>query len=731
MTSPSAAAIGIERIVAAAGREVLLESEAMEILRLLGIGIPAGEVVTSEQEAARLEIPGDRVVVKVLSPEVAHKTEVGGVAIVANTPRTIGGAVAAMAARVPAAEAYLVCEYVEHAPGPVGEILAGLRWTDAFGPVVTLGFGGVAAELLGDPLILSASGGRRGLEAALRGSRIGRLLAEGHRGAPPSIGTAELADLAGRLLAVGAEVMPEILVEIEANPLVFTPEGPVALDALARCGTGPIERPDPPRPGSGMKRILHPASIAVMGVSQRRNPGRMILDNVLAAGFPPDRVTVIKPGVDRIGGVRAVPDLEAVGDPVDLLVLAVAAEAVPGIVEQAILGRHARSMIVIPGGLGERAGSEDLAARIRRAVADSRESDWGGPVVNGGNSMGIRSVPGRYDATFIPAERMTPAPTAEAPLAVVAQSGAFTLSRLDRLPRVRPRYLVTVGNQLDLTVGDYVEHFAADPSVEIVACYVEGLRPGDGSRLLEAAGTLRERGGWLVLARGGKTGAGARSALTHTAAIATDDVVIRSLARGAGILEAGSLDEFEDLLRLTLALRAKPLAGLGVGAVSNAGFECVAMADAFGPLAPASLDPSSVERLTGLFAKAGLGGIVGVQNPLDMTPGADDETFAAAVEIMLDDPGVDVGVVGCVPYTASLLTLPDQIDRPGSVVQRLAALADHPTPWVVAVDAGARYDPAVAVLESAGLAVFRTVDRAVRLLGRYAAERRARSGVNR
>src|SRR3990172_3369855 len=99
--------------------------------------------------------------------------------------------------------------------------------------------------------------------------------------------------------------------------------------------------------------------------------------------------------------------------------------------------------------------------RMNGALAGSRGERR--PVVTGPNSMGIRSEPGGYDATFIPAERMTPAARQPAPVAVVAQSGAFTLARLDRLPWLRPRYVVTAGNQLDLTIGDYLAHLARGP----------------------------------------------------------------------------------------------------------------------------------------------------------------------------------------------------------------------------------------------------------------------------
>lgn len=306
---------------------------------------------------------------------------------------------------------------------------------------------------------------------------------------------------------------------------------------------------------------------------------------------------------------------------------------------------------------------------------------------------------------------------------MIAQSGAFTLSRLDRLPWLRPRHVVTVGNQLDLTVGDYLEHFADDAEISIVACYLEGFRPGDGDRTLRAAARIKERGGTLLWYRGGRTGPGARSAASHTAAIATDDRAARALGEAAGVLEAESLDDFDDLLRIAVLLRDTPITGRRVGVVSNAGFECVSAADSLGSLELAELSTATRTRLGAIVGEAGLGGITGAANPLDLTPSADDGTFAAAVEAVLDDPAVDLAVVGCVPFSPELRTLPDDVDAAGSLTARLAALAGHRTPWVAVVDGGRTYDPMADRLEVAGVPVLRSMDRAIRLLGRYAETR--------
>ncbi|MEX2419278.1 MAG: CoA-binding protein, partial [Acidimicrobiia bacterium] len=392
------------------------------------------------------------------------------------------------------------------------------------------------------------------------------------------------------------------------------------------------------------------------------------------------------------------------------------------LIDEVIACGNARSIALISGGLGERPGTEEAANRVRRAIVASQVAG-GSPVVSGPNSMGIRSEPGRYDATFIPAERMTPADKQSHPVGLVAQSGAFTLSRLDRLPWLQPRYVVTVGNQIDLTVGDYLEHFASDPEVLVAAAYIEGLAPGDGDRALRAARRIRGRGGVLLWYRGGRTAAGAKSAASHTAAVATDDLVAQMLGAAAGVLEAGSLEEFDDLLRLAVLLRERSIGGHRLGVVSNAGFECVAAADALGDLASAEFSKETRDRIEALLAAAGLGGIAGAQNPLDLTPIAGDEVYSAVVEAVLDDPGVDLAAIGCVPFSPALGTVPWELADAGSLPRRLAALAAHPTPWVAVIDGGRLYDPMADLLEASGTPVIRSMDRAVRSLAKFSGSR--------
>lgn len=740
-----------------AGAVHLLELDAKLVLGAIGISTPARIALSGPAGAEGLAdppFPGRHVVLKALAPGLLHKTEAGAVRILPSSRDAVVAEMKAMTRRLDGLPiGFLLEECVRYDASLGHEFLVGLRWTPDFGPVVSVGAGGLHAERLAGALkdeealaVFSpalARGGR--IEESLERVAAVRLATRSQRGRAPLLAIEALADVVRRLLALGGAVTPELLVELEVNPLVVSDGRLIALDALAIPARGPLPMAAPSRPIDKIDRLLSPGSVALVGVSDKgMNPGRIILRNVLRAGFDPGRIVVVKPGAASVDGVRCVPSLADLPDEpafhggerrADLAVLGISAPVSAALVEQIARDRRAESVILIPGGLEEHAGSGEIVARMRESIERSRTASWRGPVVNGGNCLGIRSAPGSIDTFFIPGHKLPVPARAPDPVAFIAGSGAFAVSKSSKLDFVNPLYTITIGNQTDLTVADYLEHLKGDPRVEVFAVYLEGFRPLDGARFLEQAQAITGMGKSVVLYRGGRTPAGRDAASSHTAAIAGDYTVTRALAREAGVVVAESLEEFEDLLRLFAMLRERSVSGFSLGAVSNAGYESVAIADHLGPFRLASFAGATGAHLREALERSGLGGIVSVRNPLDVTPILDDAGYEAVARAVLDDPGVDVGVIGCVPLTGALQTLPpapdhaEDLARPEALAPRLLRLQRERTKaWVAVVDAGGVYDPLARALEKGGVPVFRSADRAMRVFGRYCAARLRRGG---
>jgi acyl-CoA synthetase (NDP forming) len=735
----------VARLVALArarDAHTLLEPEGFQILEAVGIRCPRRLFARDAAGVAALDtstLGRDRVVVKVVAPEIAHKTEVGGVAVVLNEATAIAAAVRRMERAFSGQEVagYSISQFVPYDASPGGEWLLGLRWTDEFGPVVTLGPGGVATEFLtaslqpGRDLAIFSPfrTTREQMQNRIRRLALAPLATGAVRKQAPRTTLAHLCDAVSKFCWLAASCRPDGITDLEINPLVASEGELVALDVLVSIGSRTIEE-HPPRPIGKIRQLLNPASIAIAGVSASMNPGHVILNNVIREGFDKNAVFVVKPGVTEMEGCQAVPSVRSLPRPVDLLILSVSAAQVPDALIDVVESRKAESVIVIPGGLGEKAGTEGLAAQVHATLRASRETDWKGPVVNGGNCVGIQSRPGRYDTMFIPGHKLGVLPGPVSPVALISQSGAFAVSRATWLTGLNPKYSITVGNQMDLTIGDYLRHLEADAELMVFGIYVEGFRPLDGRATLDVISRITASGRTVVLYRGGRTREGARATASHTAAIAGDYTVTRDLARAAGAIVAESLEDFTDLIRLFTLLQPRAVYGRRLGAVSNAGYECVAIADNIGNLELPDFTQATSAHLLSMFERARIDAIVDVHNPLDLTPMTGDEGYEAAVRRVLEDENVDVGVVGCVPATPALNTLAasaghgEDLLRKGSIAERLLNVkADVTKPWIAIVDAGPIYDPLAERLQAGGVPTFRTADRALRLLNVFVEER--------
>jgi len=739
-----------------AGSFRLNEWEAYQILDAVGIArgdaafvaadAPAAERADWAAAAAALVDDRGRLLIKVCGRALLHKTDIGGVEILdlgaTESPEAaIAGAadrvVARVAERVDAAEVegVLACGFVPHRPNTPGqEALLTLRQDPAFGPVVIVGVGGTLTEWYGrgsggrSTLVLPARGlDRATATRALQSHPLLQILAWPSRLYPaPPVAPDVLVGAVLALASLGDALAPDrdgpTLEELELNPVVASDGRLVALDGV---GLVSAQRwPQSARPVQKIAPLLAPRSAVVMGVSSKgANPGRIILENLRRSEGPVrDHLAVIHPRESEISGVPCYPTCGDLPGKVDLAVVAIPAEGALAAITELVETDRAESIILIPGGFAE-TGEQDLATAIESALARGHAGPGGGPVMVGGNCLGIVSRE-QYNTFFIPLYKLPFHPAGGGNLALVSQSGAYLVtfaSNYDGI--IQPRASISYGNQMDLTVADFLGHFLDDDRVDVIACYIEGFKPGDGERFLAAIRVARERGKRVVVFKAGKTALGARAAASHTASLAGDYAVARACLATAGADVAESLDEFEDLIKTFTLLAGKTVAGRRVGILSNAGFECSTVMDALGDL---ELAPFGDATRAGL--DAALPAIAHRDNPVDATPMATTEAYAAATAAILACPDVDAAILSAVPVTGALETLAavadgghrEDIDRPGALGNRwLELLGQTRKPAVAVIDSGALYDPLCRQLEAAGVPVFRKIDRAARALAAY------------
>ncbi len=620
----------------------------------------------------------------------------------------------------------------------------GLHNSREFGMVLRAGFGGIDADLADsnfrtDRAAVCAATDLTGSADFLRlfkrtlvYQQLARSIHSEGRLAPDE----QLESLFARLLhfareaAAGVDSGPFACQALELE-LRLLDDQVLACTAACEFASPPLGRF--PRPIEKIDKLLHPASIGIVGVSATgMNFGRIILRNLVGSGYSKAQLVIIRPGETEIDGIRCVANLQALGHRLDLFIVAIAADAVGSLVDEILDSDAVDSVMLIPGGLGETARSRESAAALAAKINAAHTRPGGGPIFLGANCLGVVSHPGAYDSWFIPNERLPrPQKKAKRNSVMLSQSGAFMITRLSQNPWLDPNYMLALGNQTDLTHGDLLSYFAGRPDIETIGVYIEGFKDLDGLHFARAVRAAVLSGKQVVVYKAGRTAPGMDAVMGHTASVAGDATLFISVMRQAGAIVAEDVNDFDDLFYLAGALHNKNIIGNRLGAISGAGFEVVGMTDAIitdnFSMQMGELHTDTIARVQGILLTKRLDQLVEVRNPIDINPGADDETHLQIAEAFLQDGAIDAIVIGLDPTAPSVRALETSTLRPGydindekSTVQllpRLVELSDKPVIGIV--DGGRLYDVMCERLMDQGVCVFRNSVRGTRALVRY------------
>ncbi len=738
-------------------RDCLLEHEVLTLFAELKLPVPHHTFVPLSQlatcERALRDFPKGRSVLKIVSDKILHKSDAGGVAFLDTpTPKIVTATAKKILDQLPpdlrhSVRGVLLEEAVACESGPGHELYLGMRQTREFGLVSTVGFGGTYMEALETatradqatlvfrPDITTKKQFRQRLEDTLFYRwTTGKIRGVNATASPQALRRtiekwlAAMDHIRLAIEAEGAEVQ-----EMEINPLVFAgkwiPVDALVLMKLASDNTLPVG----PFPIANFKKGLHPKRTALIGVSKRMNIGRSILRSLLDGGYPTDRISIIRDGTTSIDGVSCIPSMAHLQKDVDLLIVAVRAAQVPKILAEAFKSKKIRAVLLIPDGIAK---GTKVERRVQTLIREHTGSNR--PAVIGNNSLGFISKPARFDSLFIPREKL---PRSEGPanrnVALISQSGAFMLATLHKLSFLSPEYQISIGNQLDARMSHYLEVLSAKKNISTFALYIEGLKKGDGLKIAKlvkkivgtSSGHNSPRRDVIVY-KAGRSHLGRNAAMGHTASVAGNWRVFRSLMRDAGAIVAETFSDFVGLVRLSSSIGDRSFSGRRIAMMTNAGFEAVGMADNHQAdshtLIPAAFSKSTIGRVTDALKASHLDALVQVSNPLDLTPMANDALHVTCMGAILKDSGVDAAVFGCVPFTSAIQTFPSKrpdtrfFDTRAGYPNLTIKLFNNSTkPFVIVINAGHDYDAMVTRLEHAGVPVFRNADDATRLLGIY------------
>jgi acyl-CoA synthetase (NDP forming) len=284
-----------------------------------------------------------------------------------------------------------------------------------------------------------------------------------------------------------------------------------------------------------MRALLSPASVAIVGASQNPQKVGGVATRLLVELGYRGAIYPINATADVVQGRRAYASLAALPATPDLAIIAVPAEAVEAALRRAA-DRGVGAAIVLSSGFAEM--GEAGAAAQQRLVEIARD---GGLTLLGPNCLGVMNLRENLYATF------TPAPLAGRPeagaVAIVSQSGAFgayaySLARAGGLGLSR---WITTGNEAAVSVADVIDALVDDADTRVILAYVEAAR--DGRRLQHALRRARAAGKPVVITKVGRTAAGARAAMSHTASLSGEDSVYQAVFDDTGAVRAATVEQ--------------------------------------------------------------------------------------------------------------------------------------------------------------------------------------------
>jgi acyl-CoA synthetase (NDP forming) len=585
----------------AAGRTALTEADGKALLAAFAIAIPrsfvASDGLDAVAKAATLTPP---FAVKIVSPDILHKSDAGGVMLGLDDAAAVGAAVEAMAATPAIAAAAVEGWLVEEMAPPGCEVVIGGVNDPQFGPMLMAGLGGVLVEVLGDVAFrlcpVTEDDARRVLQ-----DLKGAALLDGVRGADP-VDREALVDVMLKVGGAGGLLMAHAadLAEVDLNPVIVSADGAVAADArfILRNPTNPKEAGTPPpgadlTPAERFRPLFEPRTVAVLGASAKDvTIANTFIRRMVEFGFA-GTIYPIHPKAAEIEGLIAYPNLGETPEPVDYAYVGIGADRIP----DALAAANGRCRIaqVISSGFGEVEGGATLEA----ALVD--KAHGAGVRVLGPNCLGTYSPRGRL--TF-PAE----APKETGQIGVVSQSGGLSTDIVKRGQWRGLRFsgLVTMGNSADLTPRDLLEFYFEDPQTRAIGLYLEDIKDGRAFfDLLRSDKATKP----VVILRGGASRQGRIAASSHTGALAGDNRAWDALYAQTPAAPVATLDGFLDALLALQHFELRPerptsavtLFGngggssvLGADAFANVGLDVSPFGpDARGPLEAMGLPPGT------------------------------------------------------------------------------------------------------------------------------------------
>jgi len=599
--------------------------------------VPKEAVAKSASEAAKVATGmGFPVVMKIVSPDILHKTEAGGVIVGVKTAADVEKNYATILANAKKYKSDAKIEGIQVQQMLLGgqEVIIGAVTDGSFGKLVAFGLGGVLVEVLKDITFRLAPASKQDALSMLDGIQAHEML-KGVRGSDP-VNRDAVADIIVNVSRLITD-FPEIT-EMDLNPVFATKANAIAADVrivVDFAAKAPRPRPNHDDIVRQMNRIMKPKSVAVIGASAENGKiGNSVMKNLINGGYKGE-IYPIHPKADEIMGKKVYNSVKDIPGEVDIAVFAIPASLVAGALiecgEKKVVGA-----ILIPSGYAETGnvkGQEEIQAIGQKY----------GIRLMGPNIYGFYYTPANLCATFCTAYDV------KGSAALSSQSGGIGMAIIgfSRSAKMGVSAIVGLGNKSDIDEDDLLTFFEQDDNTQIIAQHCEDLK--DGRAFAEVAKRVSKKKPIVVL-KAGRTSAGAKAASSHTGALAGNDKIYEDVFNQSGVIRARSL---RDMLEFARGVPVLPTPkGENVVIITGAGGSGVLLSDACidNKLSLMTIPPDLDAAFRKFIPPFGAAG-----NPIDITGGEPPITYVNTVKLGLEDPRIHALILG---YWHTIVTPP-------------------------------------------------------------------------
>jgi len=436
-----------------------------------------------------------------------------------------------------------------------------------------------------------------------------------------------------------------------------------------------------------LDKIFQPASIAVVGASEKKESiGRALMENLVKSEFPGD-IFAVNPNHDRVGDFKSYPKISDISAAIELAVVAIPLSKAPALMDECVDAGVKSAIIISAGGKETGTEGQKLEAEIMEKAGK------GGLRIIGPNSMGVICPANHLNASFAAHS------ASDGNLAFISQSGAICSAMLDLSLKENMgyRYFISIGSMLDVDFGDLIDYVGSDSRVKSVLLYIESLK---NFRKFMSATRAVSRMKPVIILKSGRSPAGAAAASSHTGAMAGEDIIYDAAFKRAGAVRVDTIGDFFDCAEL-LAKQARPT-GKRMTILTNSGGPGVMAADAVARygLQPGELSDETIQCLDDTLPPHWSHG-----NPIDILGDATAERYADAVRCLRSEEMDGLLVI----------LNPQAMTDPARVAKALLKAIENKrglvfTSWMGGKDVA----KGIEILNNAGIPTYDTPEQAIR-----------------